>query len=85
MKTTPSINTVTFYEGQAPLAALRERLESVVRANPWLAGRLISAGDGAVSVRAGWGLLRRTYQCLKLTCGQVPPPLSSWFALEESH
>jgi len=36
----PSISTLTFYEGDAPVACLRERVIALVEANPWLAGRL---------------------------------------------
>jgi len=44
----PSVDTLTFYEGAAPVDALRERLRLMAAANPWLAGRLISGDAGAV-------------------------------------
>lgn len=46
--TNPSIDTLTFFEGVPPVPALRERLEQVAMANPWLAGRLRSADGGVV-------------------------------------
>lgn len=36
-----AVTTITFFTGPAPVAAVRERLEAVVAANPWLAGRLV--------------------------------------------
>ena len=32
----PAISTITFYNGKAPIDFLRERVASVVQANPWL-------------------------------------------------
>ena len=49
--TTPAITTLTFYEGTAPLTAVRARLVDVVMANPWLAGRLVSGENGEVNLR----------------------------------
>jgi len=46
----PSIDTLTFYEGAPPVEALAERLRLMVLANPWLAGRLLSADKGAVQL-----------------------------------
>eukprot|EP00949_MAST-11_sp_MAST-11-sp1_P000870 g870.t1 len=42
------ISTITFYEGDAAAAgkALREQLSVVVKANPWLAGRLTKTKSG---------------------------------------
>lgn len=40
----PAVTTVTFYKkqsGVSPAAFLRERVAAIVRANPWLAGRLL--------------------------------------------
>ena len=46
--TNPSIDTLTFFEGEPPLTLLKERLAAMAAANPWLAGRLRSGADGAV-------------------------------------
>jgi len=40
MKHGGSITTITFFHGTIPLQYLRSRLEAIVKANPWLAGRL---------------------------------------------
>ena len=47
--TNPSIDALTFYEGSPPLLELQERLDLVVTANPWLAGRL-RGSLGAVQI-----------------------------------
>ena len=38
---TPSISTVTFYEGKFPIDQLRNRLREIVTANPYLLGKLV--------------------------------------------
>jgi hypothetical protein len=47
----PSTTTVTFFDGDAPTAVLKERLASIIRANPWLTGRLVK---GKPRVRLVW-------------------------------
>mmetsp|Transcript_83248 Transcript_83248/g.269468 ORF Transcript_83248/g.269468 Transcript_83248/m.269468 type:complete len:401 (+) Transcript_83248:74-1276(+) len=42
----PTVTTITFYEGQAPAQLMRDRASAVVKANPWLAGRLVTTSDG---------------------------------------
>lgn len=44
-----SISTITIYEGENNCAAvfLRERLEQIIIANPWLTGRLVSRNGNA--------------------------------------
>ena len=38
----PSISTVTFYDGECPETYLQNKVASIVKANPWLAGRFVS-------------------------------------------
>eukprot|EP00928_Gymnodinium_smaydae_P028924 TRINITY_DN21925_c0_g2_i2.p1 TRINITY_DN21925_c0_g2~~TRINITY_DN21925_c0_g2_i2.p1 ORF type:complete len:285 (+),score=15.18 TRINITY_DN21925_c0_g2_i2:98-952(+) len=45
----PSISTLTYFLGLAPVDGLAKRVGEVVRANPWLCGRLVSA-NGRVRV-----------------------------------
>ena len=50
----PAVTTVTFYRntsGVSPAEFLRERTAEIVRANPWLAGRLLdTASDGGLCI-----------------------------------
>jgi hypothetical protein len=57
---TPSISTVTFYQGKSPVTTLRKRIREVISANPFLASRLI--GVTSADVRA-------SDKCLGLTTG----------------
>ena len=41
MERMPAINTVTYFEGVANAALVRSRVAEIVKANPWLAGRLV--------------------------------------------
>ena len=52
--TTPPVNALTFYEGVAPVAFLRERICTMAHLNPWLGGRLVAGDGGAVSLQAPW-------------------------------
>ena len=47
----PPTTTLTFFDGDAPTKVLRDRLASIIRANPWLAGRLVK---GESRVRLVW-------------------------------
>lgn len=49
--TTPPINALTFYQGVAPVAFLRERVRTIARSNPWLGGRLVADDGGGVSLQ----------------------------------
>ena len=42
MERMPAINTVTYFEGVANAALVRSRVAEIVKANPWLAGRLVT-------------------------------------------
>ncbi len=44
-----STTTITFFDGDAPTAVLKERLASIIRANPWLTGRIIK-GESRLSL-----------------------------------
>lgn len=43
----PSVNTITFYEGEAPTQFVRERVEELLAANPWLGGRLVAEASAS--------------------------------------
>lgn len=45
-----SVTTITFYSGPAPISYLRDRVNEIVRCNPWLEGRLVRR-NGSVCVR----------------------------------
>ena len=40
------ISTVTFYEGAPDIEYLRTRVNAIVEANPWVAGKLVAVGTG---------------------------------------
>jgi hypothetical protein len=46
--TNPSIDCLTFYEGEPPVALLQERLDAMVQANLWVAGRLRANSSGEI-------------------------------------
>lgn len=41
------ISTLTFYDGVPPLAYLQDKLNEIVRLNPWLDGRVVRVADSA--------------------------------------
>jgi len=43
-----AVSTITFFEGKPPMEQLRERVLQIVRANPWLMGRLVKRNGGTV-------------------------------------
>lgn len=47
LKYLPSITAITFYEGDPPIAFMRDRLAAVINANMWLAGTLRKGTNGA--------------------------------------
>jgi len=44
----PTVTTLTFFDGDAPVQLLRQRTEAILDANPWLAGRLKSNAPNGI-------------------------------------
>ena len=44
-----SVTTCTFYEGQAPVQYIKDKVSAIVATNPWVAGRL-RAVNGKVAL-----------------------------------
>jgi hypothetical protein len=45
MAMTPSISSITFYEGKPPVSFLQQRLVEIILSNPWLSGKLKKASS----------------------------------------
>ena len=66
----PSISTVTFFEGRADVAAIKQRVRAILAANPWLSGRLVLQQD--------------LYCCYHSTAAAQDDALGSCFTFSEN-
>ena len=55
----PSISTVTFFEGRPDVSAIRKRVAAIIRANPWLKGRLVKQSTARSPAPKSTGLFCR--------------------------
>ncbi|GAB5364482.1 hypothetical protein AAMO2058_000974300 [Amorphochlora amoebiformis] len=43
------ISTITFYDGEAPLDYLKQRVDDIIKANPWLSGRISDSPERIIA------------------------------------
>lgn len=73
----PSNTTITFFEGDAGVAAkwIHERVRKLLLANPWLAGRLHQPEGSDVQVRMPTSKADPSHHVVELNCPDLRPDL----------